>query len=73
MLDSRSSPTTSPFTEAVSASCRKPSVSRYGSSSSAVTRYGPRVAAVSLPLQGPNPTFISADCRSRADQSLKIV
>ena len=52
---------------------RKPSASRYGSSSSAVTIHGPRVVAKSLPLAGPRPTCISRPWRSRADQSFMIV
>jgi hypothetical protein len=73
MLDRRSRPISTPLTAAVHHRSRNPSASRYGSSSSAVTIHGPSVPAKSLPLAGPRFTFISRDCRSRADQSLKMV
>jgi hypothetical protein len=73
MLESRSPPTGSPFTDTVIDSRSRPSGVRYGASSSAVTTHGPSVEAKSLPFAGPRPTFISRRWRSRADQSLKIV
>ena len=42
MLESRSRPISTPFTLTVHQRSRKPSASRYGSSSSAVTIHGPR-------------------------------
>src|SRR5690606_27162694 len=72
-FDSRSSPTRSPLIHASARTARKPSSSRYGSSSSAVTIHGPSVMPKSLPFAGPRRTFISRACRSRADQSFIIV
>ena len=53
MLESRSRPISSPFTVTVHQRSRKPSASRYGSSSSAVTIHGPRVVAEVLALGRP--------------------
>ena len=46
---------------------------RYGPSSSGVTKYGPSVTPLSLPLACPIASWPSNCCKSRADQSLKMV
>ena len=46
---------------------------RHVSSSSGVTSTGPSVVTESLPFVGPSRTCISANWRSRADQSMRIV
>jgi hypothetical protein len=51
----------------------EPSSMNDDASSSAVTTHGPIEVAKSLPLAGPMPTCISRACRSRADQSVRIV
>ena len=51
----------------------KPRPDRASASSSGVTSHGPNVLAKSLPLAGPSRTTVSSRCRSRADQSSKIV
>ena len=63
----------SPFTYTSARTARKPSSSRNGASSSAVTIHGPSDVPKSLPFAGPRRTFISRACRSRADQSFMIV
>src|SRR6266516_4912230 len=61
----------SPLTRTVQCTWRRPSRSS-GWSSLVVTRYGPRLVALSLPLAGPSRHAISSNCRSRQLQSLKI-
>ena len=58
---------TSPLTRAIAR------MSRSAGSSSGDTSSGPSEVAKSLPLAGPSPTGISANCRSRADKSFMIV
>ena len=50
-----------------------PRPARASSSSSGVTSHGPNELAKSLPFAGPSRTVVSSRCRSRADQSSKIV
>ena len=63
----RESVRTSPLTRAIAR------MSRSAGSSSADTSTGPSAVAKSLPLAGPSPTGVSANCRSRAEKSFMIV